>query len=85
MLEVSDDGVGMDAETVKRAFEPFFTTWSDAGGTGLGLAVVKSIVADHGGTVAVESEPAKGARFAVQLPVTPEMTPTGLDPVETVI
>lgn len=66
-LSVSDDGVGMDAETAARAFEPFFSTKFT--GRGLGLAVVMGVVRSHGGGVAVTSAPGAGTHFDVYLPV----------------
>jgi two-component system, NtrC family, sensor histidine kinase HydH len=68
-LVVTDTGCGMSAEVLKRLFEPFFTTRATEGGTGLGLAVVKSIVTEHGGTISVKSEPRVGSQFTVDLPV----------------
>jgi len=68
-VAVEDDGRGMDEETCSRAFEPFFTTRSELGGTGLGLAVVKGIVDDHGGRIEVRSTPGAGASFVVDLPL----------------
>lgn len=66
VVEVSDTGVGMDEETKARIFEPFFTTKPD--GTGLGLSICRRIVAEHGGTMKVESEPGRGSTFTVILP-----------------
>lgn len=66
-LSVTDTGVGMDEATSRRIFEPFFSTSRDGSGTGLGLAVVQSIVQGHDGAVVVESEPGKGSRFHVFL------------------
>lgn len=59
----------MDAATLQRIFEPFFTTRTQAGGTGLGLAVVHGIVAEHRGQLAVCSAPGRGTRFDVFLPL----------------
>ncbi|MDX2169902.1 MAG: ATP-binding protein [Deltaproteobacteria bacterium] len=67
-LLVEDGGDGIPAELRGRIFEPFFTTWSDAGGTGLGLAVVKAIVDDHGGSIVLGADAAAGTRIVVHLP-----------------
>jgi two-component system, NtrC family, sensor histidine kinase PilS len=66
LIEVADDGPGMDAETRERVFDPFFTT--KQGGSGLGLAVVQRVVMGHGGSADVTSAPGKGAHFNVWLP-----------------
>lgn len=68
-LEVADSGSGMDNETVARAFEPFFTTKSDGEGSGLGLFMVRTYVEDAGGAVHVDSEPGRGTRIRIHLPV----------------
>jgi two-component system, cell cycle sensor histidine kinase and response regulator CckA len=67
VIEVSDDGAGMDETTRKRIFEPFFTTKSGTG-FGLGLATVKEIVSSHGATMTVDSAPGEGTTFRVALP-----------------
>jgi CheY-like chemotaxis protein/anti-sigma regulatory factor (Ser/Thr protein kinase) len=71
-LSVSDTGLGMDETTARRVFEPFFSTREDGTGTGLGLAVVQSIVQGHDGAVLVESDPEKGTTFHVYLPAVQE-------------
>jgi two-component system, NtrC family, sensor histidine kinase PilS len=65
-LEVADDGPGIAESELARIFLPFHTTKPE--GTGLGLATVHRIVDGHGGTVAVDSAPGRGARFRVRLP-----------------
>jgi signal transduction histidine kinase len=68
-LAVRDTGAGMSPEVLARLFEPFFTTKGTHGGTGLGLAVVHGVVQDMDGAIEVRSEPGKGSRFIVYLPV----------------
>ena len=72
VLRVADEGPGMAADDAERAFERFYrvdtSRTREAGGTGLGLAIVSSLVAAHGGSVAVHTAPGDGATFVVRLP-----------------
>jgi PAS domain S-box-containing protein len=68
LLEVADNGPGIDPRIASRIFEPFFTTREGAGGTGLGLWLAKGIVAEEGGTLTFGETPGGGASFVVDLP-----------------
>jgi signal transduction histidine kinase len=68
-IAVVDDGVGIPADVLPRLFDPFFST--KEGGNGLGLALTRQIVKDHGGELRVESTPGRGATFTVTVPVPP--------------
>jgi signal transduction histidine kinase len=65
-IRVSDTGQGLTPEECERLFTPYYTTKQH--GTGLGLAIVQSVVADHAGTIAVESREGRGATFVISLP-----------------
>jgi CheY-like chemotaxis protein len=68
-LSVIDTGSGMDAATVKRAIEPFFSTKTDGRGTGLGLSMVHGLAAQSGGGLMIASQPGLGTRIEMWLPV----------------
>lgn len=85
VIEVIDNGVGMDAETRRRCLEPFFTTKGERG-TGLGLAMVYGTVQRHGGSIEVDSAPGQGTTVLLRFPVHAErpqaMDPTGSAPLD---
>ncbi len=68
VLEVEDNGPGLPAGDTSRIWDPFWTTKEVGEGTGLGLALVHSIITDHRGIIAAESVPGSGARFTIRLP-----------------
>ncbi len=72
VLAVTDSGEGMDAATLARAAEPFFTTKVVGKGTGLGLAMVHGLAAQSGGTLRIESTPGRGTGVELWLPVSPD-------------
>lgn len=68
-LTVSDNGSGIDTDSLKRIFDPYYTTKGLHGGTGLGLALVRQIVQEHGGRITVQSKIGEGTDFHVYLPL----------------
>ena len=66
LIKVQDNGVGMPSETCHHVFDIFFSTKGNEG-TGLGLAVTKKIIEDHGGCIEVESAPGQGTEFTIKL------------------
>lgn len=69
IIEIEDNGVGMEAETVNKVFDPFFTTKPVGQGTGLGLSITHKIIKNHQGKITVTSEKDKGTKFTIILPV----------------
>ena len=67
-IDVSDTGMGISEENIRRIFDPFFTTKTIGKGTGLGLAVTYGIVQEHGGGIFVDSNSGRGTHFRVKLP-----------------
>jgi C4-dicarboxylate-specific signal transduction histidine kinase len=72
IIEINDNGCGMDKKTQERIFEPFFTTKKYGAGIGMGLYRSRNLVEDLGGTIAVESSPAEGSTFRIVVPDMPE-------------
>jgi signal transduction histidine kinase len=68
LLEVQDDGRGIEAATMEQIFDPFFTTRDVGHGMGLGLPICHAIIAAHGGALTATSVPGQGSTFRVELP-----------------
>lgn len=81
-ITVEDTGPGIPREVLPRIFDPFFTTRDVGEGTGLGLAVSHGIVSEHNGAIWAESEPGRGARFIVELPIPGQVQERMAEPVE---
>jgi two-component system nitrogen regulation sensor histidine kinase NtrY len=77
-IEVVDNGRGLRASDRDRVFEPYFST--KPGGTGLGLTIVNTIIADHNGFIRVKENEGGGARFIIELPVRQGSPRTGVRP-----
>jgi two-component system sensor kinase FixL len=71
VIEIEDNGVGIEPEHLDRVLDPFFTTKPIGRGTGLGLSISYSLVERHGGRLEVRSIPGEGAAFTIRLPVSP--------------
>ncbi len=68
-FKVTDTGRGFDAESLRRVFEPYFTTRGGRGGIGLGMAIAKRIAVEHGGTLAAAGAPGRGATITLAVPI----------------
>lgn len=85
IVTISDTGQGMDAETLEKCFDPFFTTREIGKGTGLGLSTAYGVVKSHNGHISVESRPNKGSVFRIVFPLSsavvekPEIQPVEKD------
>jgi PAS domain S-box-containing protein len=84
-VHVRDTGYGIPAELRERVFEPFFTTRRAEKGTGMGLAVVDTIVRSHRGTIRLESEVGAGTHFVVELPLSPAARPVRAAPQDALV
>jgi signal transduction histidine kinase len=77
VIEVEDWGVGMSADVARRVFEPFFTTRRGSGGSGLGMHIVhENVYGALGGTVVLDTEPGRGTRIALRIPVNDTREPS---------
>lgn len=70
IIEISDNGTGMDEATKKKIFEPFFTTKDVGEGVGLGLSITHGIIEMHGGSIHVDSALGQGTKFTISIPRT---------------
>ncbi len=69
VVDIEDNGKGIDRKTMEHIFDPFFTTRRELDGTGLGLSISYGLIKEHQGTIGVLSRPGKGSRFSIYLPV----------------
>lgn len=75
-VRVTDTGIGMDDSTREQAFDPFFSAFSERSHVGLGLSMVYGVVAQHGGTIRLDSAPGAGTTVTLHLPAANEVAPT---------
>jgi signal transduction histidine kinase len=75
LISFADTGTGMDASVLPKIFQPFFTTKEPGEGTGLGLALSRSIILDHKGDIRAASTPGEGTAFTVSLPLSADDIP----------
>ncbi len=76
-VRVQDRGRGMTSEERQHAFDPFFTTRTEEGGTGLGLSIVHGTIAEHGGTINIDTESGKGTTVTIEFPILARSTDAG--------
>jgi signal transduction histidine kinase len=69
VIQITDEGIGIDEENLKYIFDPFFTTKRNSGGTGLGLYISYNIIKSHGGELSIKSEKGKGTTCEIVLPL----------------
>ena len=69
IIEIEDNGIGMDEETQRKVFNPFFTTKPVGKGTGLGMSISYKIIKNHQGDIKIESKKGEGSKFIIRLPI----------------
>jgi polar amino acid transport system substrate-binding protein len=70
IVDIEDNGKGIDDKSLKNIFDPFFTTKRDKGGTGLGLSITYGIIKEHQGRIDVDSRLGQGTKFSIHIPLT---------------
>ena len=75
VINVSDNGVGIDAEKIKHIFEPFYSGNNQVKSSGLGLAIVRSLMDKNKGKISVKSKINKGSTFTLKIPLKKKITP----------